>query len=216
IIPTFLVKNVVTPIASVTPYTPLEQAGFDIYVSEGCYNCHSQQVRPMRHETLRYGEYSKSGESIYDRPFQWGSRRIGPDLARAGVKLNSVNWHIRHFNRPSDISAGTIMPAYPWLLEDELDFDGIQDKIDALSTLGHPYSDEVIADAPAAARAQAKALFARLVKEDASYAGSDLESKKVMALTAYLLRLGTDISKDVETSSAADLMEKEASNATGF
>ncbi|MCP5024015.1 MAG: cytochrome-c oxidase, cbb3-type subunit I [bacterium] len=216
IVPTFMVKSVVTPIASVTPYTPLEQAGFDIYRAEGCYNCHSQQVRPMRHETLRYGEYSKTGESIYDRPFQWGSRRIGPDLARVGDKLQSVNWHIRHFNRPSDISEGTIMPAYPWLLEDDIDFDGIQATIDRLSTLGHPYSDEVKNDAPGAARAQAKALFARLVKEDASYADSGLEGKKVMALTAYMLRLGTDISKDLETPSAAELQEKEASDASGF
>jgi cytochrome c oxidase cbb3-type subunit I/II len=216
IIPAFLAKDVMSPIASVTPYTPLEQAGRDIYVAEGCYNCHSQQVRPMRHETMRYGEYSKAGESIYDRPFQWGSRRIGPDLARAGVKLKSVNWHIRHFNRPTDISQGSIMPPYPWLLTDDLDFDGIQGKIDALVTLGHPYSDEIKNDASAAARAEAKALFERLVKEDASYADKDLEGKKVMALTAYMLRLGTDINKDMETSSASDAQAGEAQDASSF
>ena len=208
IIPTFAMKSVVKPIASVTPYTPLEQAGFDIYVSEGCYNCHSQQIRPMRHEVLRYGEYSKGGESIYDRPFQWGSRRIGPDLSRVGNRL-TAGWHVRHFNEPADLSPGSIMPAYKHLLSQDLDFEGIQGKIDALTTLGHPYSDAVKADAPGAARAQAKELNAILVSESPEFAGKGMETKKVIAITAYLLRLGTDITKDVSDDSAVQERSKQ-------
>ncbi len=193
IIPVFLSKSMVTKISTVTPYTPLELAGRDIYVAEGCYNCHSQMVRPMKHEILRYGEYSKSGEFIYDRPFQWGSRRIGPDLHREGQLNTSIAWHIRHMNRPTDTSPDSIMPAYSWLLVEDLDFEGIQSKINTLLFYNTPYSDEVIADAPGVARKQAAEIIAQLVEIDPSYAGADLENKKVTALIAYLLRLGTDI-----------------------
>src|SRR5690606_33770318 len=113
--------------------------GRDLYVSEGCYNCHSQMIRPLRHETERYGEYSKGGEGVYDHPFQWGSRRIGPDLHRIGQTNSSVSWHVRHFNRPTDTSEGSIMPAYPWLLADDLDFGAIPGKVRAQVTLGVPY-----------------------------------------------------------------------------
>jgi cytochrome c oxidase cbb3-type subunit I/II len=194
IIPTFLIKSNVPTIASVQPYTPLELIGRDIYVSEGCYNCHSQMVRPMRHETERYGEYSKAGEFIYDRPFQWGSRRIGPDLHRIGQTNTSVSWHVRHFNRPTDTSKGSIMPAYPWLLEKPLDFGAAQSRVNAMATLGVPY-DEELSRAGEMAREQAQEIFERLVTEDATYAASGLEDKHVIALTAYLLRLGTDITK---------------------
>src|SRR5690606_7144411 len=121
--------------ASVQPYTPLELEGRDIYVREGCYNCHSQMVRPLRFETERYGEYSKSGEFVYDHPFQWGSKRTGPDLAReGGIRNNS--WHYEHMIRPKDVSEGSIMPAYTWLREDALNTDLTADKIEAMRTLG--------------------------------------------------------------------------------
>ncbi|MEZ6003378.1 MAG: cytochrome-c oxidase, cbb3-type subunit I [Planctomycetota bacterium] len=203
IIPAFAAKSMMEPIASVKPYTPLEQEGRDIYVSEGCYNCHSQMIRPMRHEVLRYGDYSRTGESIFDRPFQWGSRRIGPDLAREGVKNASVSWHIRHFNNPDDVSGGSIMPPYPWLFKQDIDFDGIQTKIDRLvGTFGYPYSDAVKNDAAAAAKAQAAEIGARLVSEAPEYAGQGLETKKVIALTAYILRLGVDTQEGFAAESA--------------
>ncbi len=204
IIPTFVIRSNVPTIASVAPYTPLELAGRDLYVAEGCYNCHSQQIRPMRHETERYGEYSKPGEFVYDRPFQWGSRRIGPDLARIGQTNTSVSWHVRHFNRPTDTSEGSIMPAYPWLLEDQLDYGAIPGKVRAMATLGVPYDDAVIDRAEEIARAQAAEIFAKLVGEDATYRESDLEDKKVIAVVAYLLRLGTDVAKPVAVDEEGD------------
>ena len=151
-------------------------------------------IRPMRHETERYGEYSKAGEFIYDRPFQWGSRRIGPDLHRIGQTNNSVSWHVRHFNRPTDTSENSIMPAYPWLLRDPLDFSAIEGKVQAMAKLGVPY-DEELGQSEQLARAQAREVFERLVGEDPTYEGSGLEDKKVIAMIAYLLRLGTDITK---------------------
>jgi len=205
IIPTFLIKSNVPTIATVEPYTPLELEGRDIYIAEGCYNCHSQQIRPMRHETERYGEYSKAGEFIYDRPFQWGSRRIGPDLHRIGQTNTSVSWHVRHMNRPTDTSEGSIMPAYPWLLEDETDYAGIDAKLRALATLGTPYEVE-LGNGAALAKTQADEVFAKLVEENSDYANSGLADKKVIALVAYLLRLGTDIAKTpatAETESAS-------------
>ncbi|MEO1236144.1 MAG: cytochrome-c oxidase, cbb3-type subunit I, partial [Planctomycetota bacterium] len=124
LIPTFVIRSNVPTIASVTPYTPLELAGRDLYVAEGCYNCHSQMIRPTVAETKRYGEYSKPGESVYDHPFQWGSRRIGPDLAREGGK-QSHQWHVLHFRNPQQFNNGSIMPAYPWLMRKKLDFESI-------------------------------------------------------------------------------------------
>ena len=117
------------------PYTPLELAGRDIYLAEGCYNCHSQMIRPIRAETERYGEYSKPGEFVWDHPFQWGSRRIGPDLHRVGNKYPDL-WHVRHMDDPRAITPGSIMPAYPWLLEQEMDFDKIRSRVDAMIALG--------------------------------------------------------------------------------
>ena len=140
IIPTFLIKSNVPTIASVKPYTPLELAGRDIYIREGCFNCHSQMIRPLRYETERYGEYSKPGEFVYDHPFLWGSRRIGPDLAREGGKYPDL-WHVRHMRQPRDISPQSIMPAYPWMLTNTLDFDGIQRRVDVMAMLGVPYGD---------------------------------------------------------------------------
>ncbi|MEC9374586.1 MAG: cytochrome-c oxidase, cbb3-type subunit II, partial [Planctomycetota bacterium] len=190
IIPTFLIRSNVPSIATVEPYTPLELAGRDIYVAEGCYNCHSQMIRPMRAETERYGEYSKPGEFIYDRPFQWGSRRIGPDLARVGAKY-SHDWHVRHMENPRQIVQGSIMPSYEHLLEKDINFEDIQQRVNVMAMLGVPYGDAV-KNAPEMARAQAEQIAAELV-EQGGYDG--MAEKQIIALVAYLQRLGTDISK---------------------
>src|SRR5690606_7705644 len=142
IIPTFMIRSNVPSIASVQPYTPLELYGRDIYVGEGCYNCHSQMIRPIRAETERYGEYSKPGEFVYDHPFQWGSRRIGPDLARIGGKYPHL-WHVRHMEKPTETTQNSIMPPYPWMLTDEIEFSEIQTRVDVMVMLGVPYGDAV-------------------------------------------------------------------------
>jgi cytochrome c oxidase cbb3-type subunit I/II len=188
ILPTFLIRSNVPTIASVKPYTPLELAGRDLYIREGCFNCHSQMVRPLRFETERYGEYSKPGESVYDHPFLWGSRRIGPDLAREGG-LKSNLWHLRHFENPREISPRSIMPAYPHLSTSDLDFDQIQKRVDVMTMLGVPYGDAV-GRAPELARAQALTIANDLA---ATGGARNLESKEVVALIAYMQRLGQDI-----------------------
>jgi len=189
ILPTFLIRSNVPTIASVRPYTPLELAGRDIYIREGCVNCHSQMIRPLRYETDRYGEYSKPGEFVYDHPFLWGSRRIGPDLAREGGKYPDL-WHVRHMQEPRDIEPKSIMPAYPWLLTNPLDFDGIQRRVDAMAMLGVPYG-EAIHTAPALARAQAQAVGQAIAAQGGP---ADLADKEIVALVAYLQRLGRDVS----------------------
>ena len=141
LIPTFLIRSNVPTIETVKPYTPLELAGRDIYVAEGCYNCHSQMIRPMFAETERYGEYSKPGESIYDRPFQWGSRRIGPDLAREGGKQSHL-WHFEHFREPASMTKGSVMPPYPHLMTRQLNFSTIPARVRAAHLLGAPYTDD--------------------------------------------------------------------------
>ena len=191
IIPTFLIKSNVPTIATVTPYTPLELAGRDLYLSEGCYNCHSQMIRPIRAETERYGEYSKPGEFVWDHPFQWGSRRIGPDLQRIGGKYPDL-WHVRHMDDPRSITAGSIMPAYPWMLTDDLDWESVEPVMRAHQILGVPYSDEEVANGIAAAHEQGAAIAAEIVIQG----GPDgLADKKIVALIAYLQRMGTDIMK---------------------
>ncbi|MEP7345056.1 MAG: cytochrome-c oxidase, cbb3-type subunit II, partial [Gemmatimonadaceae bacterium] len=188
IIPTFLIRSNVPSIASVHPYTPLELAGRDIYTREGCVNCHSQMVRPLRFETERYGEYSKPGESVYDHPFLWGSRRIGPDLAREGG-LKSNLWHLRHFENPREVTAKSLMPAYTHIITTDIDFPSIQKRVDVMAMLGVPYGDAV-GKAPEMARAQAK-----VIAEDLAQTGGvkGFETKEVVALIAYLQRLGKDI-----------------------
>ncbi|MBK8645348.1 MAG: cytochrome-c oxidase, cbb3-type subunit I [Gemmatimonadetes bacterium] len=188
IIPTFLIKSNVPTIASVKPYTPLELAGRDLYIREGCFNCHSQQIRPLRFETERYGEYSKPGESVYEHPFLWGSRRIGPDLAREGGMKSNL-WHLRHFQNPREVNAKSIMPAYTHIVTNDLDFDGIQQRVDAMAMLGVPYGDAVNT-APDMARAQAKTIAADLA---VTGGGNGFETKEVTALIAYMQRLGRDI-----------------------
>ena len=149
IVPLFFQKSTTEPVAGLKPYTALQLAGRDIYVREGCYNCHSQMIRPFRAETERYGHYSVAGEFVYDRPFQWGSTRTGPDLARVGGRY-SDDWHRIHLNNPRDVVPESNMPGYPWLAKNKLDPKEIQPKFKALRLLGHPYSDEEIAAAPAA------------------------------------------------------------------
>jgi cytochrome c oxidase cbb3-type subunit I/II len=190
ILPTFLIRSNVPSIASVEPYTPLELVGRDIYVSEGCYNCHSQMVRPIRSETERYGEYSKPGEFVYDHPFQWGSRRIGPDLHRIGGKYPHL-WHVRHMQDPSSTTPGSIMPRYPWLERHDLDFASIQPRVDAMVMLGVPYGEAVTRAEPMA-REQAREVAAEIVAQGGP---AGLENKQIVALVAYLQRLGTDIKR---------------------
>ena len=167
IVPLFFQKSTTEPIAGLKPYTALQVAGRDIYVREGCYNCHSQMIRPFRAETLRYGHYSVAGEFVYDRPFQWGSKRTGPDLHRVGGKY-SDEWHRIHLNNPRDVVPESNMPAYSWLEKNAADAGSIQGHMKVLRTLGAPYSDDEIAKAPA-----------------------DLKGKTEMdALVAYLQSLG--------------------------
>jgi cytochrome c oxidase cbb3-type subunit I/II len=188
-IPMFFNKENVKEIASVKPYTPLEVVGRDIYIREGCYNCHSQLVRPFRYETERYGEYSKAGEYVYDHPFQWGSKRTGPDLHRVGAKYPSL-WHVRHMDRPASTTPGSVMPRYPHLLTTAFDTSLIGSKMRALRTVGVPYADGEIETAGESMAAQAKVIAAEVAAQQGP---TGIADKEITALTAYLQRLGTDI-----------------------
>lgn len=199
IVPLFALKSDIRPIAGVQPYTPLELHGRDIYIANGCNNCHSQMIRPLRAETERYGEYSKPGEFVYDHPFLWGSRRAGPDLARTGKRIPSPLWHLRHFRDPQDTSPGTIMPSYAWMLEKPLALDQIAPSVRAMVRLGVPYEPEVVANAEGLAVAQAKEIAARIVQENGP---AGMEDREVIALIAYMLRLGTDLDRPVEAPAA--------------
>jgi cytochrome c oxidase cbb3-type subunit I/II len=197
-IPTFLIKDNIPTIASVKPYTPLELEGRDIYVREGCYTCHSQMVRPFRAETERYGEYSKAGEFVYDHPFQWGSKRTGPDLARAGYGNNrkSHAWHYNHMVDPTSTSPTSIMPRYPWLHNTALDTSLTAAKIRAMQTMGVPYPSGFDLVAVADMQKQAQVIYDELVQQqDQLLIGEDGLSPdhEIIALIAYLQRLGTDI-----------------------
>ena len=192
IVPLILVKSNVPKIASIQPYTPLELEGRDIYIREGCVGCHSQMIRPFRSETERYGEYSKSGEFIYDRPFLFGSKRTGPDLHRVGKKYPD-SWHYNHMLDPRSTSPGSIMPPYPWLFEKELSYKYLENKIGVLQTLGTPYEDGFESKAVELAKAQAKTIADGLRTNGIEK--ENLESKEIVALIAYLQRLGTDIKK---------------------
>ena len=149
IVPLYFQRSTTEPVAGLKPYPPLALAGRDIYVREGCYNCHSQMIRPFRAETERYGHYSVAGEFVYDRPFQWGSKRTGPDLARVGGRY-SDEWHRVHLDNPRDVVPESNMPAYPWLAKTQANADDIETKLKVLRRLGHPYSDADIAGAKAA------------------------------------------------------------------
>jgi cytochrome c oxidase cbb3-type subunit I/II len=190
LIPTFMVKSNVPTIEAVKPYTSLELEGRDIYIREGCVGCHSQLVRPFRSETERYGEFSKSGEFVYDHPFLWGSKRTGPDLHREGGKYPD-SWHYHHMREPQSMSPGSIMPAYDWLYEQTLSTSQTQAKLNAMKKLGVPYTDAEIANAVADLNTQSKAIQARLAEEKIKVSAD----KEIIAMIAYLQRLGTDISK---------------------
>ena len=190
-IPTFIVKSNIPTIASVTPYTPLELQGRDIYIREGCVGCHSQMIRPFRNETERYGEYSKAGEFVYDHPFLWGSKRTGPDLQRQGGKYPDA-WHFRHMDDPTSTSPGSIMPRYRWLLVNKLNNKTLESKIRAMRKVGVPYEegyeDRALADLKQQAQGIADGLAQAQIETDAD--------REIIALIAYLQRLGTDIKKD--------------------
>ncbi|WP_113634861.1 cytochrome-c oxidase, cbb3-type subunit I [Nubsella zeaxanthinifaciens] len=192
--PTFTIESNVPTIASVKPYTPLELEGRDLYIREGCVNCHSQTIRPFRSETERYGEYSKAGEFVYDHPFLWGSKRTGPDLHRIGGKYSNA-WHYNHMMDPTSMSPGSIMPPYPWLIAQKLDVSQTPAKIRAMQTLGVPYRENFDAVAVAKLNAQAETI-AEDLKQNNIQVKSDRE---IIALIAYLQRLGTDIKANKTT-----------------
>ena len=194
IVPMYLVKSNVPTIPSIKPYSPLELEGRDIYVSEGCYLCHSQMVRPFRSEVERYGEYTKAGETVYDRPFQFGSKRTGPDLAREGVKslpnYKPSSWHYNHMLNPQKLNPESIMPPYPWLIEKDLDVSDLPAKIRVLTSLGAPYPVGY-ADGQAMKDLQAQAAE---IAADLHNAGIEVEpDKQIIALIAYLQHLGVDL-----------------------
>jgi cytochrome c oxidase cbb3-type subunit 2 len=170
IVPLYFQRQTTEPIAGLKPYAPLRLLGRDIYIREGCYNCHSQMIRPFRAEVMRYGHYSVAGESVYDHPFQWGSKRTGPDLARVGERY-SDDWLKIHFNNPRDVVPESNMPAYPWLLTTPLYGGDVQTRMRALRSVGVPYSDADIAGAPAQVQG----------------------FKEVDALVAYLQELGIQL-----------------------
>ena len=210
IVPTIMVKSNIPTITSVKPYSPLELEGRDIYIREGCVGCHSQMIRPFRSEVERYGEYSKAGEFVYDHPFLWGSKRTGPDLHRIGAKY-SDNWHFNHMYDPQSTSSGSIMPRYPWLItgsSSALDKSQTESKMEAMVTLGVPYTDEEIANAQQNMMDQGAQIeqnlysdpdFAKNYEADKKYASEngedfiEMKNREIVALIAYLQRLGTDI-----------------------
>jgi len=198
ITPLFYLKSTIEKVDGVRPYTPLELAGRNIYVREGCYNCHSQMIRPLRDEVERYGHYSLAAESMYDRPFQWGSKRTGPDLARVGGKY-SDDWHRDHLREPKSVVPGTVMPAYPWLALTDLDYAHIDDDMRVNAALGVPYTPEMIANAKADVRIQATTdapeaadLLKRYPRTTArDFDGDPRRVTEADALIAYLQVLGT-------------------------
>jgi len=207
IVPSLLVDDYVPVISSVKPYSPLELEGRDIYIREGCVSCHSQMIRPFRSEVERYGEYSKAGEYVYDHPFLWGSKRTGPDLHRIGGKY-SDSWHLNHFYDPQSTSSGSIMPSYKWLINNKLEKSMTVEKMEAMVTLGVPYTEEEIARAMEWMDEQGTKIeenlfgdpdFVKVYEADKKYAtdnGEDfieMKNREVVAVIAYLQRLGTDI-----------------------
>ncbi len=206
IVPLFYIDETIEKVEGVRPYTPLEQAGRDIYIREGCYTCHSQMIRPFRDEDLRYGHYSLAAESQYDHPFQWGSKRTGPDLARVGGKYSN-DWHVQHMKAPRSVVPDSIMPNYPWLAENSLDYSDIAGKMRALKTVGVPYSEtdveyeqnvekfgKEMADMFNIHKAQENLLAQA---QQGNFDGDRSKLTEMDALVAYLQMLGTlvDFSK---------------------
>jgi cytochrome c oxidase cbb3-type subunit I/II len=207
IIPSLMVDEYVPVISTVKPYTPLELEGRDIYIREGCVGCHSQMIRPFRSEVERYGEYSKSGEYVYDHPFLWGSKRTGPDLFRVGGKY-SDNWHLNHFYDPQSTSSGSIMPSYKWLINAELDKSMTEAKMEAMVSIGVPYTQAEIDRAQEWMSEQGEHIeinlnsdpdFVKTYEADKKYAEEngeefiEMRNREIVAIIAYLQRLGTDI-----------------------
>ncbi len=197
VVPLFYLKNTIEAVKGMRPYTPLELAGFNIYVREGCYLCHSQMIRPLRDEVERYGHYSLAAESMYDHPFQWGSKRNGPDLARIGGKY-SDDWHRAHLDNPRSVAPASIMPGYPFLAETPLDYKHIKENMIAQSRVGVPYTKEDIANAVDDLRAQAgakggDALVKRYPKAIVRDLTAEPDITEADALIAYLQQLGTHV-----------------------
>ena len=199
IAPLFTIDNTIEKVEGVRPYTPLEQAGRDIYIREGCYACHSQMIRTLRSDVERYGYFSLAAESMYDHPFQWGSKRTGPDLARIGGKYSDA-WHVAHMNEPRRVVKGSVMPGYPFLAETRLTTDGLPDKLTALSRVGVPYSSEQIKEAAFDAERQADpdAMHEDVLIERygeniqvRDFDGNPALVSELDALIAYLQMLGT-------------------------
>lgn len=188
ILPTFMANKFIEKNPDIKPYTPLELAGRDIYIREGCYTCHSQQIRPTPAEVLRYGKYSTAAEFIYDRPFQWGSKRTGPDLSRVGGKYPDM-WHFRHMIDPREVTPRSIMPSYDWLTDNKTDFGVLPKKLAVMQSLGVPYTDEEIKNASNDAKIQAEKITQGLVPSGVS---EKMRDKQMIALIAYLQRLGID------------------------
>ena len=218
IVPTIMVKSNIPTISEVKPYTPLELEGRDIYIREGCVSCHSQMIRPFRSEVVRYGPYSRAGEYVYDHPFLWGSKRTGPDLLRVGKKY-SDSWHFNHMYDPQTTSPGSIMPAYPWLIYNRLDTSMTLKKMEVMIQLGVPYSERDIAAANDQMEAQANQIAANIL-EDPQFAEAyqqekellsgdmeafvPLENREIVALIAYMQRLGVDLSTALEQEKKED------------
>lgn len=208
IVPTLLVKSNIPTISYVKPYTPLELEGRDLYIREGCISCHSQMIRPFRSEVVRYGDYSKGGEYVYDHPFLWGSKRTGPDLLRVGQKYSDI-WHFNHMYDPQSTSPGSIMPSYPWLITNKLNTQETLAKMEVMASLGVPYSAEEQTQALTQLEQQANTIanhlledpqFAQAYQEELDQNGSNadfvpLNNREIIAMIAYLQRLGTDISQ---------------------
>jgi len=206
IVPLYYIKDTVEKVDGVRPYTPLEQRGRDIYIREGCYTCHSQMIRPFRDEDMRYGHYSLAAESQYDHPFQWGSKRTGPDLARLGGKYSNA-WHTQHLVNPRDVVPESIMPNYPWLLTDDLDYSDIEARMRALKAVGVPYStndEEYAANVEKFGAEVAEMLDINKAEKNLlaqaqsqNWDGDNTKLSEMDALVAYLQVLGTmvDFSK---------------------
>lgn len=200
IIPLFRMETVIEPVEGVRPYTPLELAGYNIYVREGCYNCHSQQIRPLRDEVARYGHYSLAAESMYDYPFQWGSKRTGPDLARVGGKY-SDEWHVAHMKRPQDVVPESIMPSYAFLAKKAAKIHDLDKHLKTLRLMGVPYTDEMVEQAENDAKAQATGEMRMDTSGLVERYGEDVNARdfdgqphlisEMDALIAYMQVLGT-------------------------
>ena len=211
IVPLFTIESTIEPVKGIRPYTPLELVGRNIYIREGCYVCHSQMIRPFRDEVERYGHYSLAAESMYDHPFQWGSKRTGPDLARVGGKYSN-EWHVAHLVDPRSVVPESVMPAYPFLREKELDAADIRDHLEVLRTLGVPYTDEMIDKALEDLRAQADPdadhdeLLARYPRAAVGdFDGQPQRLTEMDALIAYLQILGRMV--DFEGVEVRDLLQ---------